>query len=530
MNKKVLLLVIITMILSSKVFANTLNTIIIKDDAQILFNENEQPVLKRNTLLVPAKKLLEEFGFEYVENNQSIIGIKDDKILTFPVNQRLIKVNNDFFMTPEENQFINDQLYVPLGTFVELNGHVLKQDTEGQSLTIDTINENNNEIEQSRYVIPKHFVELDGTKYTLEKIEDDLYQITNHYKGITSLEIIGESYEGRPLYVIKLGVPSEKKRPSILIISNIHGREDFSSMLNMKMMDYMLYSFYDTGKWGEYNIKDILTKLDIYLLPVANPDGLNIAHNGIKASRNYDFLKTITNVAGNDAWWKANGRGVDLNRNFDDGNWKIKNAGTDTKWYSSEGFKGESPNSEPETKAIQKFCESVKPLMAVSLHTSGNLFYWADTDTHSKFDGIDTEIMDRMHNLTGYRNMPISTNPKEFGSGFENWFKVRFYRFAFVAELSPMTSQRFIQHPDSKFEALVWNKAKFIAPQLALEALRYKDRFYDVYQGDRLLKTFYSKEKAIECAKKWKNSTIIKNDEIIWNFNSDNEAGETNTL
>lgn len=379
------------------------------------------------------------------------------------------------------------------------------------------MNTNANEKANDEKNKPKHFVELDNSPYTLEEIRMDLYFMTNHY-SIASLDVIGTSYEGRPIYAVKVGVPSVKEKPSILVISNIHAREDFTSMLNMKTLDYILYSYYDNGKWDNYDIKDILSRLDIYFIPVSNPDGLNIAHYGIEASKNYSFLKTLINIGGDDRWWKANGNGVDLNRNFDDGNWIIKEMKSEESWYASEGFKGESPNSEPETKTLQMFCKKIRPLIALSLHSSGNLFYWADTDTHSKFDGIDTSIINSLSTLTGYKKMPVSQDPKKFSAGFENWFKSYFYRFAFVAELSPAPSRSFIQHPDGDFEKKVWNNAKYIIPQLAIEAIKYKNIYYDVYQNDKFLKTFYTKQKAISYAKKWSSSTVVNQGDVIWEF------------
>lgn len=339
-----------------------------------------------------------------------------------------------------------------------------------------------------------------------------------------SYEVIGYTYEKRPLYVAKIGKTKKGKngdnlpKENIFIISNIHAREDYSSMLTMKTLDYLLYTYYDSGNWGDYDIKSILDNIDIYIMPMVNPDGYNISQNGIKSSNNYDFLKSIKNVAKDDRWWKANARGVDLNRNFDDGNWELDRPGIGEKWYASQSFKGPTPNSELETKAIQAFCNKVTPLMAMSFHSSGNLVYWADTDTHSRFDGIDTEIVNKTRDITGYTLSKVSTNPAIFGCGFENWFKVNYYRFAMCVELSPHPGVSHIQHPDGDFDRLVWSRARYLIPQMAVDALTYQTSYYDVYQGELLLKTFYTKDEAIKYAKRYNNSHVVNNSEVIYKF------------
>jgi hypothetical protein len=91
-----------------------------------------------------------------------------------------------------------------------------------------------------------------------------------------------------------------------------------------------------------------------YFIPIVNPDGVNISTHGSPL-------------------YKANGRGVDLNVNFD-ALWGkgLKNA----KKKGEENYIGEKPFSEPETLALKRFTEEIAPDYTVSFHTKGEEIYW----------------------------------------------------------------------------------------------------------------------------------------------------------
>lgn len=527
---------------------------------------------------VEATSLLPQFNYTYYIGNTFLQAETDGRKLIFHNNNKDYKDNDSYKIMERAVLKRNDRIYLPLRFFAELNGYRVDWNSLTSQITISSpaihneantkspneendstsssqqgvsqsthdestlTNKNVNETEslnkpeptptdmtlpsntdnttppfnqgltsEEMPVIPKLFTSINGIYY-LNTIEQDIRVATEYYKDITHLEVIGRTLDNRPLYAIRVGEKSSYPKPSVLLISNIHAREDFTSMLTMKMMDNILYSYYGSGNFGNYNVKDMLSKIDIWFVPVINPDGLAISQYGFYASNNYANLYKMNNIAKDYRWWKANANGVDLNKNFDDGNWYIKSSYPNK---SSENYKGPFPNSELETVAIQRFCNEKLPLMSISYHTSGNIMYWADNSTHAGFDGIDISIINRMASLTGYRPMPVSTTPSEYGSGFENWFKARFNRFSICMELSPPVGKPYIQHNDNLFESLVWNRAKYSGLQLAVEALNYQPKMYEVYQSGNYLKSFYSKERAKAYAQYYANSYILNNGVII---------------
>ncbi len=340
--------------------------------------------------------------------------------------------------------------------------------------------------------------------YYLDRIYSDIDELCSIYKNILSKVIIGKSVEGRDIVALKLSSRKDKilhcvqndnkneslyyaqddtteaafnKTPSVLIVGGIHAREDFSVMLCMKMIDYYCNYYIEAKNFDGFDVKNIIDKVTMYFVPVANPDGLNIVHNGLESSANYNKLKDIKIWGEDHTYWKANANGVDLNKNFDDGNWDIRTCVPGTDVPCSDRFKGYAPNSEPETLALVNFCNEHNLTLMCSYHCSGNCTFWADSGTHDMFNGIDEKIMDELSSKYIYRKTKISQDPKIYGCGFENWFRARMKRPGFCIELSPFVEGG-KQHPDNMFDELVWQHAKTTGLFFAEKTIEVHEEIY----------------------------------------------------
>ncbi|MBP1926359.1 hypothetical protein J2Z76_002224 [Sedimentibacter acidaminivorans] len=312
--------------------------------------------------------------------------------------------------------------------------------------------------------------------YFLDDIYRDIERLCERYNGILKKEIIGKSVEGRNIVALRL-CNSNKVKASVLLTGGIHAREDFSVMLCMKMIDYYCYYYSKENYLDDYNVKSIVDSIDICFIPVSNPDGLNIVHNGLESSQNYEKLKDMKIWGEDHTYWKANANGVDLNKNFDDGNWDIRLCVPGTDVPCSDRFKGFSPNSEPETRALVDFCNKNSFSMMVSYHCSGNCTFWADSGTHDMFEGLDEKIMNELDEKYIYRKTKISQDPAVYGCGFENWFRAKIKRPAFCIELSPFIEGG-KQHEDSLFDELVWKYARSTGLFFAKKARKINEEIY----------------------------------------------------
>jgi hypothetical protein len=303
---------------------------------------------------------------------------------------------------------------------------------------------------------PLYVVE-DSSKYTYQMIIDDLSFLRKTFKQQLHKEKSGISEFGLEIPVVRLGSKKKKDR-SILMVGNIHAREDFSSKFVMKFLNVLLLNI----NYQDTIYQHILTYLDtfdIYFIPVANPDGLKIAHldfEGIEES--FSMYKDCISLIETFEEWKANGLGIDLNASFDDGLHIIKKAPNFMENYASEGFKGFFPAEAIETKFLQEIIDELKPIVTLSFHTKGNIIFWADQRTHIDFKGIDTKINDEVIMYSCFEKASVSSNPIFYASGLENYIRAKHLRIASCVELSPGDPNR-KQYPDEKFNELVWNKA-----------------------------------------------------------------------
>ena len=330
-----------------------------------------------------------------------------------------------------------------------------------------------------------YYVVEDTAKYTYDMICSDLDYFLKTYPDWVHDEPLGPSEFGLELRTVRIGRAHPNKR-SVFLVGNIHAREDYSSKLLMKFLNVYLLAI--EGKSPLYpNARQLLDSIDIYITPVANPDGLKIAHNDLAGiEQAFALVKDSIFVEDSYNEWKANGLGIDLNDSFDDGNFELKKGGVVHTKPASEGYKGKIAAEAKETQALQNFVLAKRPLITASFHTKGNIFFWADVKTHPIFKNVDTEIVQKAAAVSGFRVSSISKNPADYGCGLENYVRSKVGLIGVCVELSRGDKTRF-QHPDNQFNKEVWERA-WQLPYLYVEnAVIYGSRIEEnarLYMGN----------------------------------------------
>ena len=180
--------------------------------------------------------------------------------------------------------------------------------------------------------------------------------------------MIGQSADDRNLYEVVLGNPQAKKH--LVVIANLHAREYMTTQLCMRQIEY--YLNYYNKKINGTKVSKVLDKVAIHYVPSCNPDGTAISQFGTSAIRDKDLREALRRMSGSSTTWKANARGVDLNRNWDVA---FRKGGT----RGSSGFRGNRAASEPEIKALVKMINRIekkgKIMGVVSYHSTGSILY-----------------------------------------------------------------------------------------------------------------------------------------------------------
>lgn len=204
-------------------------------------------------------------------------------------------------------------------------------------------------------------VDTSNHLYTYAEMIADASELTVAYPDKISYRSIGTSCDGRSIIEIIVGNPLATK--SVYVQAGVHGREWMNCMLVMKQIEYSIS-----------NLPDGFTNCNIHVVPMVNPDGVTISQFGFMGIQN-EMLRTSAMMmpgATVPSKWKANARGVDINRNFSTG-WGYK---IDCLVPSSENYNGGSAMSEPESMAVVNSFNQTSYSAAVSYHSFEGAIYW----------------------------------------------------------------------------------------------------------------------------------------------------------
>lgn len=247
---------------------------------------------------------------------------------------------------------------------------------------------------------------------------------------ITRLDTIGYSVNGKLLLTLKISDSADKEQtePRIFFTSSMHGDELTGFMLMLHLIDSLL-----TGYSSSPRIKRLIDNLEIYINPLANPDGT--------------YKVSDTTVYGAT---RFNANSVDLNRNFPD------------------PAAGEHPDGNPwqtETLAMMKYMRQKHFTLSANFHGGAEVvnFPW-DTwyERHPDdawFHQISLRYADTAHKYgpPGYFTSPYASGVT---NGYD-WYRITGGRQDFVTwflrgrEVTIEVSS--IKIPDASLIPIYWN-------------------------------------------------------------------------
>ena len=99
------------------------------------------------------------------------------------------------------------------------------------------------------------------------------------YRKFPFLDIIsvGVSNLGNPINVIRLGTGNKK----VFYSASFHANEWITSVLLMKFIEDYCNTYVSNGKIYNYSTQDLFNSCSIYIMPMVNPDGVNLVTGNI---------------------------------------------------------------------------------------------------------------------------------------------------------------------------------------------------------------------------------------------------------
>lgn len=256
--------------------------------------------------------------------------------------------------------------------------------------------------------------------YCYSDLLNDLNKLINNY-SFADMFSIGESVMEKKIFCIKVGTGDKK----LFINGSHHGLEYLTSAFIMKFFDELSKAYQNKESLFSYDVYNLLNKVSLYAVPMVNPDGVDIAVNGIDITNPYHRrLISRVGIHSFNKVWQSNANGVDINHNYD-ANWHPVEEHASPSKYA-----GPYSESEPETKAIVDFVRAEKFDMLIAFHSQGGEIYY-DFDGSISKNSLD--IAKHLASVSGY-SVAIPTGSAAFG-GCKDWFIKEFGKAGFTIEI-----------------------------------------------------------------------------------------------
>ncbi|XP_074124017.1 carboxypeptidase A4-like isoform X2 [Sminthopsis crassicaudata] len=261
-----------------------------------------------------------------------------------------------------------------------------------------------------------------GAYHSLDELYLEMANITSEYPNLVSLLKIANSFENRPLYVLKFSTGKED-RPAIWLNLGLHSREWITQATGIWIARKIASDF----SGNNTNMTSILDKMDIFLMPVANPDGYVYSQTKDRLWR-----KNRSYIPGNKCL------GVDLNRNWDVA------FSMGSHHPCSLLYHGPSPHSEVEVKSVANFIRNHGNFKSfIDFHSFSQILMYPYGYISSKcpdFDELDKlgrDAAEALHSLFGteYRVGSIYESLYFISGSSMDWAYKNGIKYAFTFEM-----------------------------------------------------------------------------------------------
>jgi murein tripeptide amidase MpaA len=280
--------------------------------------------------------------------------------------------------------------------------------------------------------------------HTYPEMTGDLQHVASSYgsgtlHNITRLRSIGNSFEGRPIWTLKISdhPNQDENEPEVLVECNMHAREHLTAEQCLYLVHMLTDNYGRSSDLGK-RVTKIVNTHEIFIIPMLNPDG---AMFDISAGVFHGWRKNRQTNPGSDKL------GIDLNRNW---SYKWNCCGGSSGKPGSARYRGQYPFESVEDQVLRDFIlsrriggvQQIKEILNVHSYGKHVLYPYGYTkqdvpsdmtvDDHATF----VAMARKMASLNGYKAMQGS-QMYIYDGDFIDWAYGDQHIFAFTWELYP---------------------------------------------------------------------------------------------
>lgn len=276
--------------------------------------------------------------------------------------------------------------------------------------------------------------------YTYEKLLELMDELVDTYPEWMQMRELGISHDMRSIRLLIVG----KGKPSIICTAGVHGRESINPILLLHMAQYYGECAKERKSINQMNTAQLLEQYRILMIPIANPDGYVIATEGFGQIRNPVYRQNAKIRQINHTYWKANARGVDINRNFPCS-------------FYHRSMSSEYPGSENETQVLMRLFQEYDSEIYLDFHSRGRIIYYYRNAMSEEYNAQAYNFAAYMQQLSKYK---LGEPEDELSSVFGGGNTVQYYAESIgKPAITIETLDDFVDFPiDCRYQSDTWQE------------------------------------------------------------------------
>ncbi len=245
-------------------------------------------------------------------------------------------------------------------------------------------------------------------------------------------EVLTTTAFQRPIPTLVIGNGPRK----VIFSASHHANEWITTLVLLKFAEELAEAIAVNGRIYDRNARDVAAAATIYMVPMVNPDGVDLVTGAIAPGNiQYDLAKRLAEnypAIPFPNGWKANLLGVDLNLQYPAG-WLQAREIKFAQGFTSPGprdYVGRAPLNQIESRALAGYTRYIDPALVLAYHSQGREIYWQFQDI--VVPGAE-ELGQKMAEASGYAlaNVPYQSA----FAGYKDWFIQEFRRPGYTIEV-----------------------------------------------------------------------------------------------